>query len=206
MNVTTGNSALSDLSMIVMALLFLIGGVLSAVASRYTAASKRRFGVLRDFASGMLAILPGILLILMASSIKYIVSSGGVMDTMLYYAATALSGLGPYAAVLLVFLLVLLMNFFIGSASAKAFLVIPLIAPLTDLIGLTRQTAVQAFCFGDGFSNMLYPTNPVLMIALSMTVVSYVKWFKWTWKLQALVAVLCSLILLLCVAIGYGPV
>jgi len=64
--------------------------------------------------------------------------------------------------------------------------------------------AVQAFCFGDGFTNMLYPTNAVLMITLGLTVVSYPKWFKWTVGLQLFMLVVNILLLLLAVLIGYG--
>ena len=69
---------------------------------------------------------------------------------------------------------------------------------------LPGQVAVQAFCFGDGFTNMLYPTNAVLMITLGLTVVSYPKWFKWTVGLQLFMLVVNILLLLLAVLIGYG--
>lgn len=106
---------------------------------------------------------------------------------------------------LLIYLLVLLLEFFIGSASAKAFLVIPIIIPITDMIGITRQAAVQAFCFGDGFSNMLFPTNAALMIALGLTPVSYLKWFKWVIKLQFMVFLISLILLFIAIGFGYGP-
>ena len=198
-------TALSDISMPVMALLFLIGGIASAAVSRYTRDGTESKGIFRDFLGGVGGVAPGVLLILMAMSVKYIVTEGGVMDTILHSVAERIAGLGPSAAALLIFALVFVLNFFIGSASAKAFLVIPLIMPLTELVGITRQVGVQAFCFGDGFSNMIFPTNAVLMIALSLTVVSYPKWFRWTWKLQLIMLVLCALMLLGMEAVGYGP-
>ena len=85
---------------------------------------------------------------------------------------------------------VLFLNFFIGSGSAKAFLVMPIVSPLADLVEVNRQVAVQAFCFGDGFSNMIYPTNAVLLLALGFSTVSYTKWFKWTIKLQGFMILL----------------
>jgi len=97
------------------------------------------------------------------------------------------------------------MNFLIGSASAKAFLMMPLLAPLADLVGLTRQVAVTAFCFGDGFSNLIYPTNAVLLIGLSLTSVSYPRWFRWTILLQLLVLLVTVAFLLLAVSIRLGP-
>ena len=92
------------------------------------------------------------------------------MDTILNAAYGAIGGASPYVAVLLLLLLVLFMQFFIGSATAKAFLIMPLILPLVDLVGLTRQTAVQAFLFGDGFTNMM----GVVVLGLALPYFSWV--------------------------------
>lgn len=190
--------ALSALSLPVMALMFLIGGMLAAKASRYGG------NIIKDFVAGVGGIAPSALLILMAMSVKLIISNGGIMDTILYYASEIVSGMGPYGAELAIFALVLILNFFVGSGSAKAFLLIPIIAPLAELVGLTEQMAVQAFCFGDGFTNMLYPTNPLLMITLGVTVVSYPKWFKWSIGLQLIILAVNALLLTFAVFIGYG--
>jgi uncharacterized ion transporter superfamily protein YfcC len=160
---------------------------------------------LATFASGVAGMAPGIILILMAMSVKHIVSDAGIMDTILHGAATAISHTSPVAASLLVYAITLGMNFFIGSASAKAFLMMPLIAPLADLVGLTRQVAVTAFCFGDGFSNLLYPTNAVLLIGLGLTCVSYPKWFRWTIVLQLVTLLVTAAFLALAVSIHFGP-
>lgn len=102
-------------------------------------------------ARGLLGIAPAIPLILMASSVKWIVVQGGVMDTILYNAAAT------------------------------------------------------AYCFGDGFSNLAYPTNPVLLICLGLTVVSYPRWLKWTAKLWCWVHLVTLAFLEIAVAIHYGP-
>jgi uncharacterized ion transporter superfamily protein YfcC len=81
----------------------------------------------------------------------------------------------------------------------------PLLTPLADLVGITRQTAVLAFDFGDGFSNMVFPTNALLLIALSFSVVGYAKWMRWTWKLQIAILAVTSLFLAFAVKIGFGP-
>lgn len=190
--------ALSAVSLPVMALIFLVGGILAANASKYGG------NILKDFVAGIGGIAPSGLLILMAMSVKLIITNGGIMDTILYYASEKVSQMGPYAAIVMIFLLVLGLNFFVSSGSAKAFLLIPIIAPLAELVGLNSQIAVQAFCFGDGFTNMLYPTNAVLMITLGLTVVSYPKWFKWTIGLQLLMLLVNIALLLLAVVIGYG--
>jgi uncharacterized ion transporter superfamily protein YfcC len=108
-------------------------------------------------------------------------------------------------AAFLVYATTLVMNFFIGSASAKAFLMMPLLTPLADLVGITRQTAILAFDFGDGFSNMIFPTNALLLIALSFSVVSYTKWMRWTWKLQIAILIITSAFLAFAVKIRFGP-
>ena len=190
--------ALSSVSLPVMAVLFLVGGLLAASASHYGG------NVKKDFLAGIGGIAPSGLLILMAMSVKLIITEGGIMDTILYYASERVAKAGPYGAAVMIFLLVLALNFFVSSGSAKAFLLMPILAPLAELVGLPGQVAVQAFCFGDGFTNMLYPTNAVLMITLGLTVVSYPKWFKWTIGLQLLMLLVNIALLLLAVAIGYG--
>jgi len=149
------------------------------------------------FAKGTVGILPGVLLILMAMSVQPIIAGGGIMDTVLHGASLSIARAPRFLAVLLICLLVLASNFFIGSATAKSFLVMPILTPLADLVGVNRQIVVLAFTFGDGFSNVLYPTNALLLIALSFTVVGYTRWLRWGFKLQAVVFALTVLFLLL---------
>ena len=189
--------SLSAISLPVMAVLFLVGGLLAAKMSQYGG------NILKDFVKGIGGIAPSAILILMAMSVKLIITNGGIMDTILNYSSEQISLMGPQGAAIVIFALVLMMNFFIGSGSAKAFLLIPIIAPMSDLVGVSRQVAVQAFCFGDGFTNMLYPTNALLMITLGVTVVSYSKWFKWTIPLQLIILAVNILLLMAAVAIGY---
>jgi len=193
-------SALSDLAFPLMGLFFLIGGIGSAIIVKI---SKR--DILRFFGKGTLGILPGILLILMAYSVKHIIDQSQITDTILYMASGAIKQASPGAAAFLVYLLTLGMNFFIGSASAKAFLIMPILTPLADLVGITRQTAVLAFDFGDGFSNMIYPSNALLLIALGFTVVSYPNWIRWTFPIQIVMLGLTCLFLYGAVQIGFGP-
>ena len=98
-----------------------------------------------------------------------------------------------------------MIEFFIASGSAKAFLLIPLLVPLADLVGLTRQMTVTAYAFGDGFSNMAYPTNPVLLICLGLSAVSYPKWLRWSLGLWFWVILVSIFFLLVGTAIQLGP-
>jgi uncharacterized ion transporter superfamily protein YfcC len=191
---------LSSITLPLVAVLFLIGGLASGYASKYN-----EKGLFKDWINGLTGIAPSVILILMAMSVKVIITNGKIMDTILYYAFNSISSYSPFAAGLLIYLLVLFLEFFIGSASAKAFLVIPIIIPITDMIGITRQATVQAFCFGDGFSNMLFPTNAALMIALGLTPVSYLKWFKWVIKLQLMTFLISMILLFAAIGFGYGP-
>ena len=80
-----------------------------------------------------------------------------------------------WAVILFIYFIVLAMNFFIPSGSAKAFMLIPLIVPMAQVFGLSPQLCVVAFAFGDGFSNVFYPTNPALLIALGLADTGYGK-------------------------------
>ncbi len=120
---------------------------------------------------------------MMAASVRYIVQMGGIMDTILHWASSLTTGLNPFTAAMAIYGLTLVMELFITSGSAKALLLIPILMPLADLVHVTRQIAVSAYCFGDGFSNLVYPTNAALLITLSLTVVPYYKWVRWLLKL-----------------------
>ena len=95
------------------------------------------------------------------------------------------------------------MNFFIPSGSAKAFLLMPLIVPVAQIFDISAQLCVMAFAFGDGFSNIFYPTNPVLLISLGVANVNYIDWVKWSYKFQLINLLIASGILLFGLMIGY---
>ena len=165
--------AISDYSLPIVGILFLIGGLGAGFISG--AGGKT---VWQGLVEGWGGLAPSVPLILMAASIRFIIDSGGVTDTILHAAADPFQKLGAFPAAIVVYAFALGIEFFIASGSAKAFLMMPIVLPLADLIGVTRQTAVLAYIFGDGFSNLAYPTNPVLLISLGLTVVSYPKWLR----------------------------
>jgi len=193
-------SFVGDYALPLVGLFFLIGGIGAGLI-----ASPVKKDVWKALAEGMGGIAPGILLILMAMSIKHIVVSGGIMDTILYQASQLFQGANPFISAVLIYLLALVIEFFVASGSAKAFLMMPILLPLADLVGVTRQITVTAYCFGDGFSNMIYPTNPVLLIVLGLTVVGFPKWLRWTLPLWGVIVLITLAFLAVGVAIGYGP-
>ena len=190
-------TALQDYTMIIVAVTFLLSGLL---ASGATGRGKELPGM---FWHGLVSVLPAVLMILMANSIKYTLVEGKILNTILNGAIDVAGTLPGWSVILFIYLIVLIMNFFIASGSAKAFLLMPLIIPVAEAFGISAQLCIVAFAFGDGFSNVFYPTNPVLLISLGLADVSYGKWVKWSWKFQTLNLILTAGLLLLGLVIGY---
>lgn len=191
-------TVLQDYSMIIVAVTFLVAGVVSCFV--YGMGSKEFF---TGFYKGIVGILPAVIMILMASSIKYTLEQAKVLDTILHGAVSVAENLPKALVVLFIYLIVLVMNFFISSGSAKAFMLILIIVPLAQLFGISPQLCILAFAFGDGFSNVVYPTNAALLISLGLADVSYGRWFKWSVKFQIANLILTSGILLIGFLIGY---
>jgi uncharacterized ion transporter superfamily protein YfcC len=190
--------ALQDYTMIVVAVTFLAAGVSACLVCGVAGGR-----LAKTSWEGVKSIFPAVLMILMASSIKYTLESAQVLDTILHGAVGLAQNLPTWTVILFIYLIVLVMNFFIPSGSAKAFMLMPLIVPLAQIFGISPQLCVLAFAFGDGFSNVFYPTNPALLISLGLAKVSYGQWAKWSWNFQLLNLLLTGLLLLLGLAIGY---
>ena len=190
--------ALQDYTMIIVAVMFLAAGICSTLLCGM---GGRELG--KYFAEGVKSICPAVLMILMASSIRYTLEEANILDTILHEAVALAQQLPGWIVILFIYLIVLVMNFFIPSGSAKAFMLIPLIVPMAQIFGLSAQLCVVAFAFGDGFSNVFYPTNPALLIALGLVDVNYGDWFRWSVKFQLLNLLLTSLILIFGLAVGY---
>ncbi len=191
---------LSDYALPLVGLLFFAGGMVAGVLS---GAPWKTIG--RALKEGIGGMAPGIPLILMAASTKHIASQGMVIDSILHSASGSLQNTSPYASIMIIFALALLVEFFVASAGAKAVLMMPIILPLADLVGVTRQLTVSAYCFGDGFTNLAYPTNAILLIVIGLASVSYGKWMKFTAKLWLVIFPLVAFFLWLGTRITFGP-
>ena len=191
-------TALQDYTMIIVAVMFLAAGI---SASCLCGMGEKELG--KHFLGGIGSILPAVLMILMASSIRYTLEEAKILDTILHEAVEMADHLPGWMVILFIYLVVLVMNFFIPSGSAKAFMLIPLIVPMAQVFDLSPQLCVVAFAFGDGFSNVFYPTNPALLIALGLADVGYGDWFRWSGKFQLMNLVLTSLVLIVGLAAGY---
>jgi uncharacterized ion transporter superfamily protein YfcC len=192
-------SILRDIALPLTGLLFVIGGIGAGLMS---GAGRSAWKAAWD---GFLGILPAVPLLMMAASVKHIIASGGILDTVLHWANNGLVGMSPLTAALMIYGLTLVLELFITSGSAKAFLLIPILMPLADLVGVNRQIAVSAYTFGDGFSNMVYPTNAALLITLSLTVIPFPKWLRWVAGLWVWVLLATVIFLAIAVATNYGP-
>lgn len=189
---------ISDFAIPILAASFLISGLVSGFV-----VSKSFKRVITCFLKGAAAMLPAVLMIAIASSVKLVMDESGIIDTVMYLVLSLLIGKSKFITILLIYALILFLQLFIGSASAKIFLVMPIVLPITNTLGISPSLVILTYCMADGFTDVILPTNPVLLIGLSMANVSYFKWLKWTWKLQLLLFLISILVLLFGVLIGY---
>ncbi|MBR5835480.1 MAG: YfcC family protein [Bacteroidales bacterium] len=171
--------------------LFMALGVVAGFAAGYSADN-----ISKEFIAGAKDIFSAALVIGFAAGIIVILKDGQVIDTMLASMAAALDEAGRAGALGSMYGIQTFINLFIPSASAKAAVTMPIMAPFSDMIGVSRQATVLAFQFGDGFTNMITPCSGVLMAVLSVARIPYEKWFKWVWKFILALIVLGFLLLL----------
>lgn len=181
------------------AVFFVAGGIATAIIK-----GLRGKELLFGFTEGIKTVAPAIPLILIVISVAYILNTGKIMHTILYYIHSLIEGMDPFAAILLIFLFIALLEFFIGSGTAKAFLVMPLVLPLAHLIGISSNSVVLSFCLADGFTNLLYPTSGIMIIAIGLVGVSYTKWLKFSWPLFVIEGIISVAVMLFAVMIGYN--
>ena len=190
--------AISGYAIPILAASFLIFGITAGLL-----VSRDGRLVARSFFQGAGAMAPAVLMIALASSVKLVMEESGIIDTIMYAVLSRLDGMGKFPALLMIYGLILFLQLFIGSATAKIVLIMPIIVPIAKALGISPNLVILTYCMADGFSDVIMPTNPVLLIGLSMANVSYVQWVKWTWKLQLTVFALSVLVLFFGVRIGY---
>jgi len=152
-------------------------------------------GITDSFIAGAKDMISTALIIALARGIVIVAMDGRIIDTMLYHSSEVISLLHPIVSSQAMFLVQSFINFFVPSGSGQAALTMPIMAPLSDLVGVTRQTAVLAFQFGDGFSNMIIPTSAITMGVLTLADIPWEKWARWILPLQIIFIVLGLLLL-----------
>lgn len=140
--------------------------------------------IAKSFIAGAKDIASAALIVGFAGGIVVILEDGHILDTILFGMASVTSHFGGVLAAQAMYVLQLVLNFFIPSGSTKAVLTMPLLAPLADLSGITRQTLVLAYQLGAGFTSMIIPTSGVTVGTLALAKIPYERWVKWHWPLQ----------------------
>ena len=171
--------------------LFIALGLTAGISAGYSSDN-----IAKEFVNGAKDIFSAALIIGFAAGIIVILKNGNVIDPMLESMAAALDGSGRTGALAGMYGIQTFINLFIPSASAKAAVTMPIMAPFSDMIGVSRQATVLAFQFGDGFTNMITPCSGVLMAVLSVARISYGRWFGFIWKFILTLIVVGFLLLL----------
>ena len=161
------------------AALFLGVGIACGVVGRLTAGQ-----LTESFKKGAQGMVGVALIIGCARAILVIANDGKILDTMLHAMSGLIAGVHPVVAAQAMFVTQCVINFFVHSGSGQAALTMPIMAPLADAVGITRQTAVLAFQFGEGWINPILPTSGVTMGVLGMAHISWEKWSRWMLPLQ----------------------
>lgn len=173
------------------ATLFLVMGIFSGMAMNKSANQ-----ITKLFIEGMRDILSAAVVVGLAGGILVILQDGRVIDSMLYGIAQSMQDFGKLASVSMMYAMQTMINIVIPSGSAKAALTMPIMSQFSDLIGLSRQATVMAFQLGDGFTNMITPTSPVLIGVLGVAKIPYEKWLKWVLPFMAILIFLGWLLLI----------
>ena len=194
--VATAIDALRSLAMVFMAVAFIVGTV---IVGRILLGSYKRLG--KCFISGVKDVLPSIVIIMIAFGITYVAQQGNILHTIFYYFYNSVTNISPYVAVVVLYLFVLIIEFFIPSASAKAVLIIPMLT-LAPIEGISKTVIILTYLFADGYTNVLYPTCGTLLVGLGLANVSFSEWFRKTIVFQLILFVLSLGFLMLAVFIG----
>ena len=173
------------------ATLFLVMGLCSGFAIGKSASD-----IAKLFIEGMGDILSAAVVVGLAAGIVIILQDGGIIDTILYGLSKSMSNVGTIASTEIMYGIQTLLNIVIPSGTAKAAITMPIMAPFSDLIGVSRQTTVMAFQFGDGFTNMITPTSGVLIAALGVARIPWEKWVRFIWPFILVLIVVGGLLLI----------
>ena len=174
------------------ATLFFVMGLSCGAAMRYSA--KRIHRIVpgrnaRDISSAALVVG-------LAGGIIVVLQNGKVIDPMLHGIAGSMKDVGKFGSLSIMYGIQTLINIIITSGSAKAALTMPIMAPFSDLIDVSRQATVMAYQLGDGFTNLITPTSAVLVGVLGVAKIPLEKWVKWAWPLIVSLIILGLLLLI----------
>ena len=141
----------------------------------------------------------------LARAVSGVLSAGLVLDSVVYGFGNILMLVPKYLQAISMYIINIIVNVFITSGSGQAAVVMPIFGPISDMIGLTRQTAILTFNFGDGFCNYILPTSTALMGTLGATNIPYDRWMRFMWKLFLIWVAVGSVLCLIAQIINFGP-
>ena len=188
--------SIRSLAMVFMAAAFIVGTV---IIGRVLLGSYKRLG--KSFLVGVKDVLPSIVIIMIAFGITHIAQQGNILHTIFHYFYNSVSNISPYVAVIILYFFVLIIEFFIPSASAKAVLIIPMLT-LAPIEGMSITIIILTYLFADGYTNVLDPTCGTLLVGLGLANVSFAQWFKKTILFQLLLFIVSLGFLMLAIFIG----
>lgn len=183
---------------------FTIGLVVAIISLIFKLENMNINDICEAFINGAKDLLPAALIVGMAKGIIIIMTLGNpslsstspnILNTILYYTGNALRKLPSILTVFFMYLFQSIFNFFVPSGSGQASLTMPILAPIAKISNLSRQTAILAFQFGDGFTNLIVPTSAALMGVLAIAKIDWSKWFKFMLKLQIIIFIIGFIIL-----------
>ena len=194
--ITTAIASLRSLAMVFMAAAFIVGTV---IIGKLLLGTYRHLGA--SFLKGVKDVLPSIVIIMIAFGITHIAQRGNILHTIFHYFYNSVTNISPYLAVVLLYVFVLIIEFFIPSASAKAVLIIPMLT-LAPIEGISKTVIILTYLFADGYTNVLYPTCGTLLVGLGLADVSFATWFKRTIPFQLILFAFSLAFLVLAIFIG----
>ena len=157
----------------------------------------------RNFIEGAGELIGTALLIGFARAIEIMLTDGQVLHTIVHGLSAPLMVVGPELSAIGMLFIQSILNFFIPSGSGQAYVTMPIMAPISDIVGVSRQVAVLAYQMGDGFMNMVVPTNAVLMGILGICGIPYGRWFRFVWPLILQLFLMGSITMVIAVWVGF---
>ena len=183
-----------------LAAVFLTAGVVAGLLG-----GSRPSRICDDFLKGAANMLAPCMMIGMANAVVLMMTDAGIIDTIIYALSNLLLGLPSALLAIGMFLVQTLFNLVVPSGSGQAAITMPLMAPLADMVGVTRQTAVLAYQLGSTFTDLIGPTSGEILVAGAMCGIAYPKWFKWLLPLFCLWCLVAFGFLTYATVTGYGP-
>lgn len=180
--------------------LFLIIGITAGLAG-----GLKPNQIAEEFIKGAQELVYGALIIGLATTIMVVMEEGSILDTTIYSLANLVEGLPRVLSGIGMFFVQTLINIFVPSGSGQAAVSMPIMAPMADVVGITRQSAVLAFQFGDGFTNVISPTSGYFMAALAIAGIRWEVWAKWMLPLFLIWSAIGAVLVSISILIDYGP-